>query len=56
MGRSFSIFNYMLKYILLISFFFIIGCSDNTTNAPINDCLTTSDTTRVCGDTEFYMY
>ena len=48
----------IVAYIITVIFagfcFWVVGCADNSTEAP--DCTKTNDTTTVCGDTKFNMY
>ena len=36
--------------------FYIFGCSSDSGSAPKDDCYQTSDSTMVCGDTNFQLY
>ena len=45
-----------MKYFLVFIFFLILSCSQERSTQPIDDCITTGDSTRVCGDMEFRLY
>lgn len=46
-----------MKYVfLLIAVLFLTSCNKADTTAPIDDCTATSDSTKVCGETEFEVY
>ena len=41
---------------IIAAMFYIVGCSTDTSTAPKNDCYRSSDSTMVCGDTNFRIY
>lgn len=41
---------------VVIMTFLVVGCSTDTSSAPANDCNQASDSTMVCGDTNFQLY
>ena len=51
-----SYYTLNMKYILLAMTIFFMACNNTNTTAPVNDCVQTSDTTAVCGDTHFVVY
>ena len=41
---------------IIAAMFYMVGCSSDTSSAPMNDCYQSSDSTMVCGDTNFQLY
>ena len=41
---------------VVIMTYLVVGCSTDTGSAPTNDCYQASDSTMVCGDTNFKVY
>lgn len=41
---------------VVIMTYLVVGCSTDTSSAPANDCNQASDSTMVCGDTNFQLY
>lgn len=41
---------------VVIMTYLVVGCSTDTGSAPTNECYQASDSTMVCGDTNYKVY